>query len=954
MPIQAVRVGIIERLHRCWQTAGVVFVADAFGAWLVEQLADAGRKKLTELVLGSEQERALRRAADAAVRATAVEMSGSGGEHAGQVAMVIGEVFRDPVPDAPLAGPVMLLEGLQTGIAGQLAVLDDAEVTGTGQSSADVLGVPGSVLADKLTRHLVREIIVRGSGGGPLTPLADQLNHELTRLQGQRIEGMLVRLAREVRDALARPGSDVTAAGRMSSAMALAEYTRAWKAAGPVVVGDIPQHPPGFQPRPGLLAELAPIEQGTPVVHALTGMAGAGKTQLAAAHARARAAEQWRLVAWVNAGTPASLLADLGAAVEALELTDAASRRQSSDDAGHMIRRWLEADGSRCLLVFDNATDPDMLRPFLPASGAAQVLITSSRQSIAHLGALVAITVFTAEEAAAYLIGQTGLADAADAAAVAAELGFLPLALAQAAGVIAAQRLTYRTYLDRLRSLPAGEYLIREQGQPYPRSVVDAVLLSLDALQAADQGEVSIATLEFMAVLSPSGVRRDLLYAAGEQGALASGGAGKLAASKVDRALGLLGERSLLTFSVSGETVSSHRLILRVVRDNLVSDERLSGLCLAAALVLGAREAVLAGSQDRPALRDIADQVMALRDSAATTSCSGNGKLAGLLARLQLRALYILNRLGDSARHAITVGEPLIRDLERLAGPGHPETLNARSDLAEAYRAAGRMAEATGMHEQVLAVREQLLGPDDPGTVNSWNNLSEAYRAAGRTDEAVSVLERTVAACATMFGPDDPRTLTARNNLALSYEDAGRTGEGLRLHEQTLADRERVLGPGHPDTFNSRNNLAEAHRAAGRTDKAIHLHKQNLANRKQVLGSDHPLTLTSQNNLAGTYLGVGRTAEAIPLFEQALAGLERAQGSNHPDALRSRINLAVLYHQGGRAAEAISLYEQTLLAIEQVLGPDNPAAVAFRDHLAIARKDADANEQASHPHLPRR
>ena len=132
--------------------------------------------------------------------------------------MVISEVFRDPVPAAPPAGPVMLLEGLQAGIAGQLAVLDDAGLTGTGQSSADVLGVPSTVLADRLTGHLVREIIVRGSGGGPLAPLADQFNHELTRLhgqlQGQRIEGMLARLADQVRDVLPRPDSGVTVAGR--------------------------------------------------------------------------------------------------------------------------------------------------------------------------------------------------------------------------------------------------------------------------------------------------------------------------------------------------------------------------------------------------------------------------------------------------------------------------------------------------------------------------------------------------------------------------------------------------------------------------------------------------------------------------------------------------------------------------------------------------------------------
>ena len=94
------------------------------------------------MVLGRKQERALRQAADAAVWATAEEMSPAGGEQAVQVAMVISEVFDDPVPTAPLARPMMLLEVLHAGIAGQLAVLNDAELTGTGQSSADVLGVP--------------------------------------------------------------------------------------------------------------------------------------------------------------------------------------------------------------------------------------------------------------------------------------------------------------------------------------------------------------------------------------------------------------------------------------------------------------------------------------------------------------------------------------------------------------------------------------------------------------------------------------------------------------------------------------------------------------------------------------------------------------------------------------------------------------------------------------------
>lgn len=45
----------------------MVFVADDLVGWLIGLLADAGRKKLTSLIFGSEQERALQSAARTAV-----------------------------------------------------------------------------------------------------------------------------------------------------------------------------------------------------------------------------------------------------------------------------------------------------------------------------------------------------------------------------------------------------------------------------------------------------------------------------------------------------------------------------------------------------------------------------------------------------------------------------------------------------------------------------------------------------------------------------------------------------------------------------------------------------------------------------------------------------------------------------------------------------------------------
>jgi hypothetical protein len=120
---------------------------------------------------------------------TVRELSPENDEQAEQVALVISQVFNQPVPDAPMAEHQTLLEALHAGIATQLAVLGDASLTETGQSSADLLEVPGAVLAEKITIHLLREIVVRGSRGGPLFPLTAQLNADMTHMQGTGSKG---------------------------------------------------------------------------------------------------------------------------------------------------------------------------------------------------------------------------------------------------------------------------------------------------------------------------------------------------------------------------------------------------------------------------------------------------------------------------------------------------------------------------------------------------------------------------------------------------------------------------------------------------------------------------------------------------------------------------------------------------------------------------------------------
>ena len=72
------------------------------------------------------------------------------------------------------------------------------------------------------------------------------------------------------------------------------------------------------------------------------------------------------------------------------------------------------------------------------------------------------------------------------------------------------------------------------------------------------------------------------------------------------------------------------------------------------------------------------------------------------------------------------------------------------------------------LFEATLTARRPVLGEDHPDTLTSANNLANAYRRAGRHAEAIPIFEATLAACRRVLGDDHATTKI----LERSYESA--------------------------------------------------------------------------------------------------------------------------------------------------------------------------------------
>lgn len=763
----------------------------------------------------------------------------------------------------------------------------------------------------------------------------------------------------------------------------------------PAVWGQVPPRNVNFVGREELLRKLGERlhQRSTTAVlpeattHALQGMGGVGKTQLALEYAW-RHRSEYELVWWVPAETPAQVqqaLIELAAKLGISGAGDPASTVRSTLDAlqtGSPYSNWL--------LIYDNAGDPAAIRPFIPSAGPGEVMITS-RSTEWHTtdGGLLHIDTFSRSESRQLLLkrGPESLT-AEDADLIAQKLGDLPLAVSQTAVWLYETLMPPAEWLDLFEE-KAHELLSSALPSPeYPRSVAATMEMTLDRLRETNPGALRL--LQVCAFLAPQPIPRRLF-----NGARNIDAPDELAeiladpAIKLSRTLRTIDRYALIKMDHRNETFQLHRLVQETLKLPLSEEERREFRHCAHQLLANLDPGDPFSTLDWPRYVELLPHVWATE----LWECRSEGARQLVIGEMHFLALWGGYSEGQK------LGTRALADWQGRLGPEHLQSLRAEMRYVQLLRNLGSFQEALDRNWQLLDTLTHTRGTDDEETLESHINLAWDLRNIGRFQEAVEVSTDAFQRYERLFGRDDVLTLHAAHVHAVGLRLIGRFIEALEIDWYNFERRIDILGPEHSLTQGSKygyalglmesgryweamgfmeeqhemdNRLSSTHaptrlvamlglsavkRRTGRLSEAVVLSEESYQLFRERMGPDHHRTALAAVSHAVSLRAAGQHEAALELSTEARQRHRDVWGAHHPLYADASVNHAVILRLLGQVEQARSVDEEALAVHVDTLGSDHPSSIAnavnlasdlfnLGDATAALETDTDAHERA--------
>jgi hypothetical protein len=721
----------------------------------------------------------------------------------------------------------------------------------------------------------------------------------------------------------------------------------------PQVWGGVPPRNNNFTGRQDLLDEIhRSLNDNLPsalVAQPIHGLGGVGKSQVAVEFAY-RNQFDYQLVWWVQADDERSIRRSLASLSRRLELPETADVQDTVDTALDALRRGNPH--SRWLLIYDNAPEPSVVRPYLP-SGQGHVLITSRTRTWASEANAIEVDVFTPDESVALLRERWKELTEQTALLLAEQLGHLPLALEQAVAVHKQTGMPLSEYLRALKHSPRS---ILYEGAPtnYPQSVAHTFGLAYESLKKTST--VAAHLLELCAFLSSQPIAIPLLIRGRGTELPPELQTAVRDDIQLRRAVRDLGRYALAQLDAGRDFIKIHSLVRAVLRDSIPTEQREAMQYHAHAVLATANP----GFPDDPSTwaqhAQIAPHVV---PSGLIYSPDPDAR------RLILDQIRYLYAIGDYATSR-DFGREALNAWRASMGPDDATTLVASRHLANSLRALGYYNEARDLNQDTLARMVRTLGQDHEHTLATSNSVAADLRFTGDFGKALELDEENLSRHRSILGEDDPSTLRVMTNLAVDHRLLGDFQRALDLDEDNLERKSNIYGEEHPSTFHSfmckirdlyglgeyrqglglvqeklpfyekrlpkshvdllvaKRNLAMFLRKAGHHDVAVREAQEVYQMCRAKFGRLHEHTLSALVTLSNTLRVVEDHEAALSRGQNALASYREVFGDQHPLTLACMVDVAILLRLLGHNDDARVLNDKALVGLRGTLGADHP------------------------------
>ena len=624
---------------------------------------------------------------------------------------------------------------------------------------------------------------------------------------------------------------------------------------------------------------------------ALIGMTGTGKTQLATALATECENRKWSLVAWMDGSSKSAITSGLVELARAMEV-DTKDEPTEKGIITRLFTKLKSSDWDDRLIIFDNVDDITDLTDLTPDAPGLRVIATTTNSIGWGQQSWQSINVenFRRIDAIRYLLSTTQSYDKATADLIAAKLGDLPLALAQAAATALNEKWSLEQYLFRLEKFSSDDVIHSSPGDPYKNEVSFALLLAKESATnklKSDVRKEADKIIYVLTLLAASGIPTQWLDPFHNNSEIST--TSDENAMNKHHALNALIHNSIIQQSKDTNITTIHRFQAQVMREYWDAEER-DAAVEAAARLLG-------------------DTISKTLNSLPTTS-------------RQHEALA------------------LIQQIEAISNQEHSQAIfqdaTIQDTLKEIFQVVDKLgiAYAATRLDKAVNLTSRYFGNTSRSTILCQIGLGDAFANSGDTTTALKILKDTCLRSKDNLGEDDPATLSGNLALTEVYAKKEHYKKACKLAEDTYSGYVRVFDENHPHTLKARNSLAKIHLQVGNATQAIDHCLGLVDSLIHINCQDSDFILTVLNNLAAAFQQDDQASEAIELFERICDQPISVHKNGYHDYYICKYNLATAYRSDNQPTRAISLLEEICEESEQLIGRYNEYRFTFRTRLA--------------------